>query len=248
MTSGATDALRADREALLDICAGLSDAEWKSESGCAGWSVQDVVAHMGALFWLVVDPSVLPDTTGVPTERAQDLCVESRRSWSAERIVEDYASVSVTALERAADLELQDFVLPLGDLGTYPASVLANAYAFDHYTHIRADLFAPRGPLTGELPPSDALRLEPTLDWIEAALPQQNAAVVAAFDGTVEIVVTGTAARVIGVGEGAVVATIESDAPALVRWVSQRGSWGDLGVRATGDAIALELASTLKVF
>ena len=58
---GAIEALRADREALLEIGEGLSDDQWGSPSGCPGWSVQDLVAHMGALFTVVVDPSSLPD-------------------------------------------------------------------------------------------------------------------------------------------------------------------------------------------
>src|ERR1035438_9561287 len=83
MARGAIEALRADREALLGIGARLSDDEWKAGSGCPGWSVQDVVAHMGTLFWAVVDPAALPDTSGLATERAQDVCVEARRSWTA---------------------------------------------------------------------------------------------------------------------------------------------------------------------
>ena len=46
--------------------------------------------------------------------------------------------------------------MTLGDFGSYPASLLPSAYSFDHYTHIRADLFAPRGPLPGPPPPSGA--------------------------------------------------------------------------------------------
>jgi uncharacterized protein (TIGR03083 family) len=247
VTSGATDALRADRDALLEICVALSDADWKTESGCAGWSVQDVVAHMGGLYWLMVDGSKLPDTSGLPTERAQDAVVESRRSWSTSQVVEDYASVSLQALEATAGLEQQDFELALGDLGTYQARLLPNAYAFDHFTHIRLDLFAPRGPLSGALPAIDEHRVTPTLDWIEAALPQQNAAVVAALDGTVELAVTGPGGRVVTVGEGPVIATVESDALSLVRWVTQRGSFDD-GVTATGDQVAIDLIRTAKVF
>src|ERR1017187_5652054 len=117
MARGAIEALRADREALLAIGARLSDDDWRAGSGCPGWSVQDVVAHMGTLFWAVVDPGALPDSTRLAT---------------------------------LAALESQDFELALGDLGTYPAFVLPNAFSFDHYTHIRADLFAPRGPLTDQ--------------------------------------------------------------------------------------------------
>src|ERR1700677_4389248 len=123
MTNTAIEASRADREALLAICDDLSAAEWKSDSGCPGWSVQDVVAHMGALFWMVVDPSALPDTTGLLTEQAQEVLVDSRRSWSPARVVDDYRTVSASALDVLAGLATQDFEVPLGDLGTYGAAL-----------------------------------------------------------------------------------------------------------------------------
>ncbi|MEY2421997.1 MAG: hypothetical protein QOI95_2064 [Acidimicrobiaceae bacterium] len=246
--SGAVDALRADREELLDLCAGLTDHEWNAPSGCEGWTVKDVVAHMGGLWWTVVDPSQLPDTGDAPTEEAQDIIVASRRSWTPEQVVDDYRDVSVRALDMAADLEQQDFELDLGAFGTYRISVLPNAFAFDHYTHIRADLFAPRGPLTATPPPSDALRLEPALTWIEAALPQHSAEAIATLPGAVEIVASGVAARTLVAGSGQVVATIESDAPSLVRWITQRGTWESLAVKATGDDDALAIARTFKVY
>src|ERR1035437_6111066 len=215
MARGAIEALRADREALLAIGARLSGDDWRAGSGWPGCSVQDVVAHMGTLFWAVVDPAALPDTSGLATERAQDVCVEARRSWTAGDVLADYESVSTEALERLADLESQDFELALGDLGTYPASILPNAFSFDHYTHIRADLFSPRGPLTRQPPPSDELRLTPALDWIEAALPQQNAGLFGSLTGTIEIAVCGPGARTIRLGSGEPMAHISSAAPPL---------------------------------
>src|ERR1022692_800376 len=151
-------------------------------------------------------------------------------------------------LERLAALESQDFELALGDLGTYPAFVLPNAFSFDHYTHIRADLFAPRGPLTDQPPPSDELRLTPALDWIEAALPQQNAGPFGSLTGTIEIAVCGPGARTIRLGSGEPMAHISSDAPSFVRWVTQRATWPELGVRASGDERQLSVARTLRVF
>src|SRR5215469_5245680 len=112
----ATDGLEADRAALLEICAGLGEADWRAPSGCSGWTVQDVVAHMGALYWLVVDPAKLPDVTGMPTERAQDVYVEHRRSMTAEEVLADYESVSVPALSALAGLDGKRFEVPLGDL------------------------------------------------------------------------------------------------------------------------------------
>jgi uncharacterized protein (TIGR03083 family) len=245
---GAVDALRADREVLLGICAGLDDEQWQQPSGCDGWRVQDVVAHMGSVFWLVVDPSKLPDTTGKNTEPAQDAVVEARRSWAAAEVVADYEAVSTQAIEILTTLEGQEFEIDLGDLGKYPALMIPNAIAFDHYTHIRADLFAPRGPLTGELPPSDELRLAPSLDWIEAALPQQNEGVIGGLPGTLAIEVTGPAARTIRLGAGDPGATVTSDSPGFVRWITQRSAWDDVGGTATGDESVLKAARSLRVF
>src|SRR6202044_3093528 len=235
MTAKAIGALRADRDAILELGTGLTEAGWAAASGCPGWSAKDVVAHMGALLRLVLDPSSLPDTTGLGTEQAQEGYVADRRPRAAARVLEDYEWVSLPAFEALEGLAGLDLEVPLGDLGTYPAPMIPAAYAFDHYTHLRADLFAPRGPLAGPPPPSDELRLGPALDWIEAALPQQNAERVAALAGSVQISVTGPAARTLRVGAGDPVAEVSSDAPAFVRWVTQRGSWPELGVQARRD-------------
>jgi uncharacterized protein (TIGR03083 family) len=248
MGRGAIEALRADREALVGICRGLGDGDFAAGSACAGWSVKDVVAHMGALFQMAVDPAVLPDTTGLPTERAQDVLVESRRAWSAEQVVADYEAVSEEALGRLAGLDGLDMELALGDLGTYPAHVLPNAYAFDHYTHIRADLFAPRGPLTGPPPPSDEMRLAPALDWVEAALEQQNPAAADALTGALDIVLHGPGARTIRLGSGKITARVGSETSAFVLWITGRAGWDEAGVTSEGDDGPLAVARSLHVF
>jgi uncharacterized protein (TIGR03083 family) len=248
MTRVAIDALRADREALLNLCHRLQDADWKLDSGCPGWSVQDVVAHLGAGFWVLVDSSALPGTDGLPTERAQDVYVEARRSWSTEQVVDDYRTVSATAIEQLTALDGQDFEVPLGDLGTYHISLIANAFAFDHYTHIRADLFEPRGPLTGPPPPSDEVRLSATLDWIAAALPQQNQEVITSLGGVIEVRLEGPASRLLTIGSGERMATISGKVPSFVRWVTQRGDWSELGLAQSGDRAALAMARHIHVF
>ncbi|WP_175401549.1 maleylpyruvate isomerase family mycothiol-dependent enzyme [Mycobacterium malmoense] len=246
--SSAIPAVEADREALLTILASLDDPGWAQASGCPGWSVRDVVSHMACSFWLAVDPSHLPDPGGLPAERAADLYVESRRGMTSREITDDYESVSSQGLEVLAAAAGQDFEVPLGDVGTYPASEIPAAFAFEHYVHIRYDLLQPHGPLRAEPPASDALRLEPTVDWIEAALPQQNANLLRRLDATVRIRLTGGCDRTLSIGTGDVTARITSDADAFVRWVTQRGSWESLGVQAEGDRSNLEIARQLSVF
>ena len=244
----ATDGLEADRAALLEICAGLGDADWRAPSGCAGWTVQDVVAHMGALYWLVVDRTKLPDVADLPTEQAQEAYVAHRRSMTAQEVLSDYESVSAAALPRLAGLGGLNFEMPLGDLGTYKASMVPTAYSFDHYVHIRMDLFAPRGPLAGPPPPSDELRLAPALDWVAAALPQQNADAVASLPGVVQFVITGPGARTIEVGSGEPSGQVSMAAPAFMKAITQRGDWAEAEIKSAGDNLTPATLARLKVF
>jgi uncharacterized protein (TIGR03083 family) len=246
--SSALKAIEADRNTLLVLCHDLDDSIWSKDSGCPGWTVQDVVSHMACSFWLAVDPTTLPDPGGLPAERAADVYVESRRSMTPAQVVADYESVSVKGLEMLAAVQDQDVEVALGDVGTYPASVVPTAFAFEHYVHIRYDLFPPNGPFSGEPPASDELWLAPTLDWIEAALPQQNTKVLHGMDNAVEVRLTGVSGRTLRIGDGEVAAHITSDSTAFVRWITQRGSWESLGVDAKGDPSALETIRRLTVF
>jgi hypothetical protein len=244
--------IRADHAALLTLLQNCSSATWAARSGCPGWTVKDLVAHLGTMFWRTADPSRLADTRGLPMEVGAERDVASRAGWDEGRVLDDYveaASRALPVLERLRDV---DAPVPLGDLGTYPASMLASGYAFDLYTHLRADLLAPRGPLDAAPPPSDELRLGPTIGWILAALPQQCAATVAALPGAVEFVLTGPAGGhfVLQPGGGFVtgddartdtVASISCFTPALVWWTTRRASWSDVGVQAAGDERALNL-------
>ena len=247
--NGALRAIEEDRNAVLAVCSQIPEAVWAKDSGCPGWSVQDLVSHMACSFWLAVDPSKLPDPGGLPAERAADLYVGSRRSMTVEEVVADYEQVSLRGLEVLAAVADQDFEVPLGDVGTYPASVVPTAFAFEEFIHLRYDLFSPDGPLEGEPPPADELRLAPTLDWIEASLPQQNASLLDAIGKSFELRLDGLCARTLTIGGGAdVAAQITTDSLAFVRWVTQRGTWEDLGVRAEGDPSTLEMIRKFRVF
>ncbi|OBB69446.1 pantothenate synthetase [Mycobacterium sp. 852014-50255_SCH5639931] len=227
----------------------MPDSMWAEGSGCSGWSVQDLVSHMACSYWLAVDPSTLPDPGGLPAERAADLYVESRRSMTPAEVVADYESVSSRGLELLAAVEGQDIEIPIGDVGTYPASVVPTTFVFESFIHLRYDLFAPDGPLRSDPPPVDELRLAPTLDWIEAALPQQNTHLLNDLRVGAEIRLDGLCARTLRLGaHGDVAARITSNSEAFVRWITQRGPWESLGVQAEGDPSAVEIIRQLRVF
>jgi uncharacterized protein (TIGR03083 family) len=247
--SATLEALAEERKIVLEICSQMPDPTWAMNSGCPGWSVQDLVSHMACSYWLAVDPSTLPDPGGLPAERAADLYVESRRSMTPAEVVADYGSVSSRGLEVLSAAEGLDIEIPIGDVGTYPASVVPTTFVFESFVHLRFDLFAPGGPLQSDPPPVDELRLAPTLDWIEAALPQQNAQLLNDLRVGVEVRLDGLCARTLQLGaQGEVAARITSDSQAFVRWVTQRGTWEGLGVQAGGDPSTLDVIRQLRVF
>jgi hypothetical protein len=73
-----------------DVVTSLRPEEWTSPSRCAGWSVQDLVAHTGSNFHVVVEPNVAPINPPPIAEDLQDLLVKQRSSWTAEQVAEEF--------------------------------------------------------------------------------------------------------------------------------------------------------------
>lgn len=254
MTTGAIDALRADHEALADLAERFTPQEWTAPSSCAGWAVRDVVGHMTQLFRQVVDPGSLPpgDPSG-STERTQDLWVEALRPLPVEQVLADYRELGGKAIAALAGLQGNDTPLDLGDLGTHPLHLVANSFSFDHYTHIRADLLAPLGPLPYEAPPSDEVRLAAAMDWMVAGLPQMDADGLASIGAPVVLELTGPGGRTARFGPGdddaPAVATVTTSTEDFVLWGTRRRSWRDLDVRLGGDTdVARRFCEAVHVF
>jgi len=176
MTQQAVGALRAEREALLDVLRSLSDVEWHAPSGCEGWRVQDVVTHMAASLHLVADPATatLPEDPS-DMERSQEQPVRDRADATTAEALAYYEEMSargIDALEAMQAPGLAELELDMGNLGRHPMHLLADAMVFDHWTHLRADILTPRGPIDRPAPASDELRMAPTVGWLLAGLPQ----------------------------------------------------------------------------
>ncbi len=246
MTDAAVAALGADHEALVGLAATFTDDEWTAPSACEGWAVRDVVGHMTQLFREVVDPGSLPpaDPSGL-TERTQDRRVEALRNVPVAQVLDDYRSLGEQAITALAGLQGNATPMDFGDLGTHPLHLIANAFSFDHYTHIRADLLAPNGPLDRPVPPADERHLAAAADWIIAGIPQMSPASVSS---PVELVLTGPGGRTARLGpDGEPVASVTSSIADLVLWSTRRRSWRDLDVKVDGD-VGARFCESVHVF
>jgi uncharacterized protein (TIGR03083 family) len=235
MTTAAVEALRADHAALAEMAATFTPQEWAAQSACEGWSVQDLVAHMTQLFRMTVDPASMPEPDPRGTERTMDRFVEAMRGRPAEEVLSEYRDLGDQVLAMLAMIQGIEDPLDLGDLGTHPMHLGANAFAFDHYTHIRVDLLQPTGPIDREPPATTEDHLAGSADWILSALPQMSPEAVVA---PIELVLTGPGGRTVHLGpDGDPVATVTSSIDGLVRWATGRAPWQD-HVQVAGDEAA----------
>ncbi len=252
--AGLASAARSVAE-VKQVVSSLTDDEWAMPSGCAGWSVKDLVAHMSSNFKEVCEPSPPPpEPVNLPAETLMELLVEPRKEWSNTEIRDEYLKYcdgAVAALTALQDEPLASTVIPLADLGHYPMNQLADAFAFDHYCHLRVDLLQPTGPLARNLPAVDDALVGPAVGWMLTGLPQMQPGLEQSLTGSIRLTLTGAGGgtwRIARAGDAIEVtaddsaadATVTSSAHDFVLWGTKRTSWrdactidGDAGVAET---------------
>ena len=266
MSKEAVDAVRVGIEDALNVFESLSVEEWGRPSGCTGWRVQDVAAHMGSNFKETADPSPPPPEPlpPMPAERLMDLLVEPRRDWTPEQVLTElrtYAPRLVATLDAMQEPPLATSPLTVADLGTYEMQRLADAYAFDLYCHLRVDVLAPHGPIERDIPPADDLRIRPAVGWMLAGLPQMQGDAFAFVDRSIGLRLDGPGGGewLISPAEGDriaveastaandVAAVIRSSADAFVMWGTKRSDWRE-STELDGDLnLASRFLDTLNI-
>jgi uncharacterized protein (TIGR03083 family) len=249
MSRLAVDGFLAERDAILTVAQGLTAQEWDRPSASVGWSVRDVLGHMACTVHGVVDRAYLPDTS-VKTDRGMEPTVTERRSLPIDAVVDEYETYSAQAADLFARVQADGVatLMPMGEFGTHPRSILPNLYLFDAYTHLRNDILAPAGAIERPEPARDEMRLRPTVEWMLAELPCMCADALGVVDRPLALVLDGPGGgawtiapggpegRVeIGVGAGTdAAATVRSNDHDFVMWGTKRSAWPD-AVTIDGD-------------
>src|SRR6201995_836479 len=190
--------MRAAADDLADIGRVLNDTEWQTPSAAAGWSVRDVISHIGCLLELLqaaVRGEAVPDS-GI--EPLNDGMVAERRGWDNTRILENVQKQLEEAI--AMFIPLQDAPMasveaPMLDLGTYPLHAIADMFTFDMTTHLWYDILAPRGPIDRQLPTLDEARLGPAVSWLLGGIPKMQPNLAGHLTAPLALPLTGPGAR-----------------------------------------------------
>lgn len=267
MNKLALEGLRANHEDLLAVVTSLTPQEWAAPSGCAGWRVQDVLAHQSSIFKLMVDPD--PPTADAATpEGAEDMAeafVAPRKSWTPESVLAEYERYCDPLIEAQAALQSEPMAsteVPLGELGTHPMRLFAGMFSFDAYCHLRFDIVRPGGPIERELPAPDDTRLLAGVEWMMFGLPQMcEEPINAALSAPVAFVFGGPGASSYllspsGQGHASVeevsdaagaAATVTSSAHDFVSWGTTRSSWRDSCTISGDEALAAAVLDATNV-
>lgn len=251
-------ALRTEHTVLLDLVISLSTEQWNAPSRAAGWSVADVVGHVGATAHQMYMPAGILASRGPSLETANEGPVEVRRAWTRERVVVELVGATRTAsrmLTVVRHTPLRAVPMQLNELGRYPMALLVGgALVFDLHTHVRHDI----APALGlHAPPTDARRMRAVLDWMTAVLSRQTAmSPTPGFDAGLSLTLTGSgggtwwvdAHGLAEVGSRTPAALVAAAAISFPDWGTQRSSWRDADVEISGDAgLAARYLDTVNV-
>ncbi len=253
MSKDAVESLRLNLGDLDAVLASLTAEEWTAPSACEGWRVQDVVAHMNSSAKMMTGRQTPPAIEGDPpgAESMAELLIDEQKGWGWEQVYGEYLELGEPFLGALAGMQEEPVASAeanLGDLGMHPTHILANAFAFDTYCHLRHDICGSDTSIDRDLPPADDLRLRPGIDWMLAGLPQMCAADLAPVaTGSVQLNLTGPGGGtwVIGAvgdgglttvteGQGDAAATVTSTAHDFYSWATKRSDWRN-ACEVTGD-------------
>ena len=251
MTHAGIIGMRCAADDIIAVSSGLSRNEWQTPSSAAGWTVHDVVIHVGALLELLqaaVSGEAAPD---LGIEAINDAVVTQRRDWDPARTVDNLnrqLAQGVPVFSSLQEEPMASTQTPMVDLGTYPLHAIADMFTFDMTTHLRYDILAPRGPIARELPALDDVRLTPSVSWLLGGIPKMQPGLAGQLSAPLALRLTGPAAQEVlispdagaitmraldSAGEDAA-ATLTSTSEDFLAWSTTRLPWRQL-VSIEGD-------------
>lgn len=153
------ETVRRQRRRMESLLAGLTDEQWRSPSRCAGWTVQDVIAHLVGVnaFW---ETSVSAGLSGAPTQMLANfdpaahppLLIESMRTLAPRETYEQFVASNDGFLGVLAALDDDEWSTAAeSPAGRVSIRLLAFHALWDSWVHER-DIAIPLGLPVAEEP------------------------------------------------------------------------------------------------
>lgn len=224
-----------ERAHLLELLAGLSEAEWQAPTVCTGWSVKDVALHLlgGDVGLLGRTPEFRFPGSGFDSWEAllafinhsNDLWVQATRRIGPDLLIKMLKLTGAEVYRFLQTIDLDAVGEPVDWAGPEPGPVwfdVAREYTerWLHQQHIR--------DAVGKPGLQDARFFGPVLDAFVRALPHTYREVTAANGTTVTLVITGVAGgtwSLVREDEGWALCQGAAETPAAVVTLDQDTAW-----------------------
>lgn len=256
-------ALEAERDLCVIYLHSLSDEEWEMPSLCEGWTVKDVVGHMGALSKGLFTPWVIGLVFSADLEEHNDRDVDKRRSWVPAKVLAEYEKWSKPAGKVLKALQMPgvgSVKLRMAEAGWYPGKFLASAITFDTGLHLRYDIASAIGR---EAPVRSADAIAVSSEWMVLGIPAMSAEQLTWLDRPVELQLRGVGGSTwtinpagnkgrVSVHEGSTgsaAVTITGDAGTFPVWGTKRESWRehDVTVKSGDDELGAKFLDAVRI-
>lgn len=160
--------------AVTKLIASLEPDDWNRPTPCVGWSVKDVLSHLGHVEGLLVHRFDQPEPPadwvgeGTPLDQVTNQGVASRRNWSPARITDEIERAAEATRVLLGQPELDWNEAAPTPVGLAPRSVAVEMRVNDLFLHlcdlrtaIDLDIKESDEPLGREIAIGRAVRLSP---------------------------------------------------------------------------------------
>ena len=139
---------------FVELAQSLTQAEWDAPTALPGWSVGDVIAHVGWIEGVLVgevDPPHEPDWSALPHVRSDfgritEIPVDLRRTWPREAVLVELSDVVSRRIAQLGSGPQDPDAEVMGPFGPAPVGRVLRMRAMDTWVHeqdIRAALGRP---------------------------------------------------------------------------------------------------------
>ena len=202
---------------IEDLCCDLTENEWKTQTDCPGWSVQDQLSHLAGSESMILGqpaPDHIPrDTSYVKNEigRRNEVLVDYRRPSTGQGVFDEFKENTGERLRLLRAMEESDFDAPAqtpigpGTVRDYLAIRIFDAWV--HEQDMRRALGRP-GNLEGAVAEHSVARMVMAMPYIVAKKVQ------AVHGTTVVFTLSGPTGQTVSVGVDGERGVALSDTPA----------------------------------
>jgi len=248
---------------LTELCAPLTEQQWKTTTDCPGWSVQDNISHLVGIENMLLDKAPTThkspkyDYIKNPIGEHNEHEIDARRSLTGSQV---FAEWKATATERVHQLQTADaeyFAKPMmmptgpGTLGDFLDIRILDLWIHDQDIRRALNISGNHGGPCAEHTIDRLIRTLPIVVGKRAATPEGESVLITisgAVQRTIYISVSEGRANIVAAAPANLLCAITMDSTEFTALATGRKQSTELNWTSTGDtALAQRIASQLNM-